>query len=296
MKKSWKWVLCLALAVVMLATTALAVAGTSTSGWTRAVDDATVTYNETTKKMTVSYSGSDLVSGEEYVLIMAKLKNSVDPETVDLATMTSASWEGLNSETVGYIDQNGTVSFTDFQPKSMVNSVVLLGGQFSGSATSPKVLGVVIAHGTTITGTVTLKGATAATEVTVEALDASGETLAETTATTAANGTGTYTLDGVPAEAVKLKVSTATKYVAREYAITADTTEQNVELWLKGDVNGDGRVNLSDYGLVLRHVKKTGVITDEYTLACSDTNGDTRVNLTDYGQILRHVKKTGSLW
>lgn len=286
-KSSWKLVLCLALAVVMLCCTALAAIAQEDVA---AASVATITVSDD-GKLTVSVSG--LTAGNQYALLQVKVNSDA---TSAAALLANPPAYNVSEDTILYIDQDaaasGAVTFSNFLPKSAATSLFVLGG---GNA-EPQVVGAMLGKGTTITGTVTLKGATAATEVTVEALDASGETLAETTATTAANGTGTYTLDGVPAEAVKLKVSTAAKYVTREYAITADTTEQNVELWLKGDVNGDGRVNLSDYGLVLRHVKKTGVITDEYTLACSDTNGDTRVNLTDYGQILRHVKKTGSLW
>ncbi len=70
---------------------------------------------------------------------------------------------------------------------------------------------------------------------------------------------------------------------------------QAAELWAKGDANGDGRVNLGDFGMILRHVKGTGTLAD-YALKCADANGDGRVNLGDFGMVLRHVKGTGNLW
>lgn len=294
-KSSWKLVLCLALAVVMLACTALAaiaqgdVAADTTKG-------ATITVSND-GKLTVSVTG--LTAGTQYALIQVKVQSNAATAADLLATPPAYDVE---EDKILYIDQDaaadGTVTFSNFLPKSAATSLFVLGG---GNA-DPKIVGAMVAQGTTVTGTVALKGATAATEAKVEALDASGAVLVETTATTAANGTGTYTLDGIPAEAVKLKVSTADKYAAREYAITADTTEQNVELWAKGDVvgNGDG-IKINDVNAVFNHFKKVPgkMITDEYTLAVGDVigNGD-GIKINDVNAIFNHFKKVPgkNLW
>lgn len=63
----------------------------------------------------------------------------------------------------------------------------------------------------------------------------------------------------------------------------------------KGDVNGDGKVTLLDYGLVLAHVKRTKLLTGE-ELERADVNGDGKVTLLDYGLILAHVKRTKLLF
>ena len=63
----------------------------------------------------------------------------------------------------------------------------------------------------------------------------------------------------------------------------------------KGDINGDGKVTLIDYGLVLAHVKRTKLLEGEQ-LARADVNGDSRVTLIDYGLILAHVKRTKLLF
>lgn len=283
-KSSWKWVLCLALVAVMLTCTALAAIAQEDVA---AASGTTITVGSD-GKLTVEVSG---LTGDQYVLMQVKVQSDAATPAALLADPPSYA---VGEDTILYIDQDevasGKVTFSNFLPKSTATSLFVLGGD-----AEPKVVGALLGKGVTITGTVALKSATAATEVKVEALDASGAVLAETTATTAANGTGTYTLDGVPAEAVKLKASTADKYVAREYAITADTTTQNVELWPKGDTDGNGNVNMSDYTNMLRHVKKTRVLTD-YTLKCADTDNNGNVNMSDYTNALRHVKKTRPLW
>ena len=64
---------------------------------------------------------------------------------------------------------------------------------------------------------------------------------------------------------------------------------------LPGDINGDGKVSLLDYGLVLAHVKRTKLLTGEQ-LQRADVNGDNKVSLLDYGLILAHVKRTKLLF
>ena len=61
-------------------------------------------------------------------------------------------------------------------------------------------------------------------------------------------------------------------------------------------MNGDGKITLTDYTQVLRHVKKSSEISDEYFLKCADVDENGRIKVTDYTKILRHVKKTDSLW
>ena len=63
----------------------------------------------------------------------------------------------------------------------------------------------------------------------------------------------------------------------------------------KGDINGDGKVTLLDYGLVLAHVKRTKLLTGDM-LERADVNGDNKVTLLDYGLILAHVKRTKLLF
>ncbi len=59
---------------------------------------------------------------------------------------------------------------------------------------------------------------------------------------------------------------------------------------LKGDLNGDGKVNATDYNILARIVK--GLITSptETMLRNGDINGDGRINATDYNILARVVK------
>ena len=87
-------------------------------------------------------------------------------------------------------------------------------------------------------------------------------------------------------------------HVTRTYTVTVsgDAKTQNAEIWLLGDVNGDGRVNAMDYTRLLKHVNETQPLTDAYALKCANVNRDARVNAMDYTRLLKHVNETQPLW
>ena len=87
-------------------------------------------------------------------------------------------------------------------------------------------------------------------------------------------------------------------HVTRAYTVTVsgDAKTQNAEIWLLGDVNGDGRVNAMDYTRLLKHVNETQPLTDAYALKCANVNRDARVNAMDYTRLLKHVNETQPLW
>ncbi len=85
-------------------------------------------------------------------------------------------------------------------------------------------------------------------------------------------------------------------HVTREYSVVVDKDiELDIQLNLIGDVDGNGKVNITDYNAILRHVKKTGAL-DGYAFDCADVDGNSRIMVTDYNAVLRHVKKTETLW
>ena len=67
-----------------------------------------------------------------------------------------------------------------------------------------------------------------------------------------------YEIPDVAAGTYTMTVSKK-NHVTREYTVTVsgDAKTQNAEIWLLGDVNGDGRVNAMDYTRLLKHVNKT---------------------------------------
>ena len=105
-----------------------------------------------------------------------------------------------------------------------------------------------------------------------------------------------YIFENVPDGEYKVTVS-KTNYVTRTYELISADGKINCifSLNLIGDIDGNGKVNVTDYTSVLKHVKKTSAL-EGYAFRCADVNGDGKINVTDYSAILRHVKKTGTLW
>ena len=98
--------------------------------------------------------------------------------------------------------------------------------------------------------------------------------------------TGTYTMRVIKQN-----------HVTREYTITvgAEAVTQDVEICLKGDVTGDGLVNIFDVGKVNAHARGKSLL-DGYQLACGDVTGDGLVNIFDVGRINAHARGKSLLW
>ena len=109
--------------------------------------------------------------------------------------------------------------------------------------------------------------------------------------------TAVYDIPEVAPGTYTMQVS-KNKHVTRAYTVTVsgDAKTQNAEIWLLGDVNGDGRVNAMDYTRLLKHVNETQPLTDAYALKCANVNRDARVNAMDYTRLLKHVNETQPLW
>ena len=109
--------------------------------------------------------------------------------------------------------------------------------------------------------------------------------------------TAVYDIPSVAAGTYTMQVSKK-NHVTREYTVTVGTeaVTQNAEIWLLGDVNGDGRVNAMDCTRLLMHVNKTQPLTDAYALKCANVNGDSRLNAMDCTRLFTHVNKTQPLW
>jgi len=64
------------------------------------------------------------------------------------------------------------------------------------------------------------------------------------------------------------------------------------ETYAQGDVNGDGKINVMDYGMVKRFTMRQIQFTDAQFDA-ADVNGDGRANALDYMILKRVVMKLG---
>ena len=131
-------------------------------------------------------------------------------------------------------------------------------------------------------------------DVTLEFIQ-SGDTESTYTFTLAGDETE-YSFDGISAGDYILKVSKP-NHVTHKYEVKVNGEDitLDVQLNLIGDIDGNGKVNISDYNAILRHVKKTSSL-DGYAFDCADIDGNGKILVTDYNAVLRHVKKTEMLW
>ena len=109
--------------------------------------------------------------------------------------------------------------------------------------------------------------------------------------------TAAYSFSDVPTGTYTMKVMKQ-NHVTREYTITvgAEAVTQDVEIWLKGDVTGDGKITATDYSRLYAHLNNVKVLTDDYALKCADVTGDGRVTSTDYSRLYAHLNGSKPLF
>ena len=109
--------------------------------------------------------------------------------------------------------------------------------------------------------------------------------------------TAVYDIPSVAAGTYTVQVS-KNNHVTRAYTVTVggDTKTLDTRIYLLGDVNGDGIVNIKDCSRLFKHVNTTQLLTDPYALKCANTNGDSAVNIKDCSRLFKHVNTTQPLW
>ncbi len=131
-----------------------------------------------------------------------------------------------------------------------------------------------------------------------------GESTAAYTQTVYGKNAG-YTVADVDAGTYIMKVS-KNKHVTREYTVTVgddDPVTQNAEIWMLGDVNGDGFINMTDASQIKRKFNgKTSVFDTgdaeikAYRLKVANVySADGIINTTDAAQIKRHYNGKASV-
>lgn len=73
------------------------------------------------------------------------------------------------------------------------------------------------------------------------------------------------------------------------YSFTAPTGVTEVILMIKGDVGGDGRINMGDVSRLYSHLKGVNLLTGT-DLFGADVSGDGRVNMGDVSMLYAHLK------
>lgn len=108
--------------------------------------------------------------------------------------------------------------------------------------------------------------------------------------------TAVYDIPEVAAGTYTMKVM-KNNHVTREYTVTvgAENVTQDMEIWLLGDVNGDGTINVKDKKLIFNHLNDPSGALTGYALDVGDVNRDGTINVKDKKLIFNHLKGT-SLW
>ena len=88
---------------------------------------------------------------------------------------------------------------------------------------------------------------------------------------------------------------TPTKNANGTYSFTAPAGVTEVVLAVKGDVTGDGMVNMGDISRVYANIRGTSLITEGYLLTVADVTGDGMVNMGDISKIYAHIRGTSLL-
>ena len=149
------------------------------------------------------------------------------------------------------------------------------------------------ATGVTVSGTATSFGS-ATDNVTVQ-LIASGESTAAYETVVKGNS-ASYTIEGVVAGTYTMKVM-KNNHVTREYTVVVGNSSviQDVEIWLLGDVNGDGTINAKDKKIIYGHINDSTTELTGYIFDVGDVNKDGVINAKDKKLIFGHINGT-SLW
>ena len=108
--------------------------------------------------------------------------------------------------------------------------------------------------------------------------------------------TAVYDIPEVAAGTYTMKVMKQ-NHVTREYTVTVgmENVAQDVEIWLLGDVNGDGTINVKDKKLIFNHLNDPSGALTGYALDVGDVNRDGTINVKDKKLIFNHLKGI-SLW
>ena len=85
-----------------------------------------------------------------------------------------------------------------------------------------------------------------------------------------------------------------TKNSDGSYSFTVPSGVTEILLGIKGDISGDGRINVGDVSKLYAHVKQTSPLSGDI-LFIADISGDNRINVGDVSKLYANVKQTALL-
>ena len=147
--------------------------------------------------------------------------------------------------------------------------------------------------GVTISGMVTSFGEESE-QTTVQLFPSGSETPAFSVTLTGTHAM--YSFKGVETGTYTMKVSKA-NHVTREYTVFVGNSPIPLDpkIHLKGDIDGNGKVNVGDVAKINGHIKGTAALTDDYQLLCANINGGS-LNMGDTAALYAHIKGTKKLY
>lgn len=109
--------------------------------------------------------------------------------------------------------------------------------------------------------------------------------------------TATYSFENVTRGEYTITVSKNNHFSRSfDFSVIDETViEKDLIIYALGDVNRDGKVNITDYSAVLRHVKKVEAL-DAESFVFADVNKSGYISVSDYTLILKQVKGINSIW
>ena len=109
-------------------------------------------------------------------------------------------------------------------------------------------------------------------------------------------GTVKYSIPNVMTGKYTLIISKK-NHVTRTYKVSVDDKDivQDLKIHLIGDINGDGKITISDVAKTTSHIRGK-VLLEDYDFAVADINGDGKVTVSDKAKINAHMRGKSSLW
>lgn len=241
-------------------------------------------------KYDITVSDASIIAGNEYALLIAKwTKPATDPAVGGTVTTPT-----IDVTTLTYIDQTtavadgtkGKVVFEDFIPKTVPDSVVLLGGKFAGDVTSPVVIGYIDAKGEIVLiGEASFNGTKIdLSSVTVQILDGS-DNVSESIETTEETNGVSFLAPADSGYAIKVVKPGYLNVKITNFDPTAEDLDDvfaNIANYA-GDATNDGYINLDDLTAVIRNWGSETDWSDN-----PDVYEDGYVNLDDLTCIVRN--------
>ncbi|ADU24077.1 dockerin type I repeat-containing protein [Ruminococcus albus] len=114
-----------------------------------------------------------------------------------------------------------------------------------------------------------------------------GQTLADVTLPTADDGTWAWEDDTLSVGDVGNNTFAAT--YTPEDTDNYNTLSQDLTVTLLGDINFDGKINVTDIVKIAAHIKGKKIL-DKTAARAADVNGDSSIDVTDIIMIAAHIK------